>query len=81
MGEAEDLEKAWLVGRGGGKGETSNSCVVAFGYGDDSESYSLPPDWNGENAPLIGMQTSDQPERGAQEPRSRHAGGTGGWDI
>ena len=54
MGEVEDLEKSWLVGRGAGRGETPNSGVFVYVYGDDSELQSLPPDQNGDDAPLIG---------------------------
>ena len=60
MGEAEALEKACSVGR-----ETPNSVVVLYGDRENSESYPLPPNRNGNNAPLIGMQTPDQPERSA----------------
>ena len=35
MGEAEALDKAWLVGRGGGRGETTNSGGSIYGDGDD----------------------------------------------
>ena len=76
MGGAEALEKACLVRRGGG---ATYSGVIVYGDGDDSELYCLPPDWNGDNAPLIGIQTPDQPERGSQEPRLWRAEGTGGW--
>ena len=31
---------------------------------DDGESYSLPLDWDGDDFPLIGMQTPDLPECG-----------------
>ena len=43
MGEVEALEKAWLVGRGGGRG--------VYGDGDDGELYSLTPDRN--SSPLL----------------------------
>ena len=43
MGEAEDPEKVWLVGRGRGRGswENNNSSGGIDGDGDDSESYYL----------------------------------------
>ena len=44
MGEAEDLEKAWLAERGWGRRETPNSGVVVYGDVHNRESYSLPPD-------------------------------------
>ena len=39
MGEAEALEKAWLVGRGGWRGETTNSCGGFYGDVDEKRSY------------------------------------------
>ena len=39
------------------------------------------PDWNGYSIALIGMQTPDQPERGAQETQLRRAGGMGERDV
>ena len=52
MGEAEALEKSWLVGRGGGRGEIANSDVVIYGDGDNRKFYSLPPNWNGDDINL-----------------------------
>ena len=46
-------------GEGSGRGETPNSGVVIYGDKDDIELYSLPPNQNGEDAPLIGMQTPE----------------------
>ena len=80
MGETEALKKAWLVGRCGRRGETPDSGGGVYGHKDDGESYYLPPNQNGDDVPLIGMQTPHRPERGAREPRLRCAGGTGGRD-
>ena len=38
MGEAEALEKSWLVGRGVGRGEMTNYSGGIYGDGDDRES-------------------------------------------
>ena len=38
MGEAEDLEKEWLVGRGVGRGGMPNYGGGIYGDGDDGES-------------------------------------------
>ena len=43
MGEAESQEKAWFVGRSGGRGETSNYGDGFYGYGDDGKSTSCCP--------------------------------------
>ena len=51
MGEAEALEKAWLVGRGGGRGETPYSGGGVNGDRDDSRLYHLPNEQNGDNPP------------------------------
>ena len=68
------------MGRGGGRGEIPDSVVVVYGYGEGSESDSLPPERNGDDSPLIGMQILDRPERGARGPRSQSVGGTGERD-
>ena len=52
MGEAEALEKAWLLGRGGGRGVNPNYGGTVYVYGYESESYYLSHDQNGDNAPL-----------------------------
>ena len=39
MGEAESLDKAWLVGRGGWRDETTNYGGGFYGDGDDGELY------------------------------------------
>ena len=80
MGEADALEKEWLMGRGEGMGETTNYGGNIYGYRDDSESYYLPPDRNDDIINLIKMKTPDQPKRGVREPWLWHAEGTGGWD-
>ena len=46
MGEAEALYKSWLVGGGG-----TNAGFVIYGDVHDSESYSLPPNRNGDVVP------------------------------
>ena len=48
MGDTESLEKSWLVGRGGRRGETLDSGVFIYGDKDAREYYSLPPDPNGD---------------------------------
>ena len=53
MGEAEALDKAWLVGRGVERGEMTNSYRSVYGYKDDGESYSLSLEHKGDNTPLI----------------------------
>ena len=78
MGEADSLDNAWLVGRGGGLGGTLNSGVRVYGYGDNGKLYSLPPNRNSDDTLLNGTQTPDRPECGAQEPRLRRSGVTGG---
>ena len=35
MGETEALDKSWLVRKGGGRGETTDSGVVIYGDGDN----------------------------------------------
>ena len=64
MGKTDALEKAWLVGRGGGRGEIPDSGGNVYGDGDDSEQYSLLTDRNGDDTTLIGTQITDQTERG-----------------
>ena len=65
MEEAEAMDKPWLVGR---RGETPNSVVAVYVYGDDRKLYSLTPNRNGDDAQLIGTQIPDQPKHGAREP-------------
>ena len=66
-----------MVGGEGWGGGANNYGVVIYGDGDNIESNSLSPEQNDDYAPLIVTQTPDQPERGAEEPQSRRAGGTG----
>ena len=60
----------------GGGGDSGGGI---YGYRDDYKSQHLTPGLNGDNTLLVGMQITDQPERGTQEPRLRHTGGTVGW--
>ena len=53
MGEAETLEKSWLVVWR----EITDSGVVVYEYGDKNEFYYLTPDQKGNNAPLIRTKT------------------------
>ena len=62
-GGGEALDRAWFLGRVGGRGETTNSGVVICGEGDNRKLYSLPHDRDVDDAPLIGMQTPNRPER------------------
>ena len=51
-GEAEALEKAWL--EGWEEGDTPKSGRSVYVDEDDSESYFLTPDRNGDDVSLIG---------------------------
>ena len=54
--------------------------IVLFLSVDNSELYSLRPDQNGGDAPLLVTQKPDQTEWFAQETWSRCVGGMGCWD-
>ena len=62
MEEAEDLEKTWLVDS---RGVGGVPAYVGVAYGDsyNRKLCSLTPDHNYDDVHLIGLQTSDQPER------------------
>ena len=67
-------------GEAWGEGGTPNYGCGVYGYRYNRKYYSFPPNQKGDNAPLIGTQTTDIPEGGAQEPQLRRTGRTVGKD-
>ena len=51
MVEADALEMARLVGRGGGRGKMPNYCGGIYGEGEDIKKYYLPLAHNCDNSP------------------------------
>ena len=59
MGEVEALDKAFLLGRSGGRGKILDYGDRVYGYGYNGELYFLPPYQNGYNILVIRMKTPD----------------------